>query len=185
MIRKLNETMQMLSEESLADKLQKEMGIEATEEVKELGFTEYLEVASALEAGDEMMVRDLLGLGLEEDYTKAKVTDVRPGQELTYQDDKGRETKVDLRDPDHELGLAVLDMTGNRPALDDRGEDVTPNAKEIERGDEFMIDLEEMKKLAGIEDEDGAEEEVEETTSAGGIAVAAQPMGKMIKRKKK
>lgn len=146
MIKNLKESIKMLTEESLADRLENEMGIDptqASDAVKELGFTEYLEVAAALEDGDQTRVRELLGLGLEEDYTKAKVTDVRPGQEVTYQDDKGRETTVDLRDPDHELGLAVLDMSGNRPATDERGEDVTPNAKEIERGDEFMIDLEE------------------------------------------
>lgn len=146
MIKNLKESIKMLTEESLADRLENEMGIDptqASDAVKELGFTEYLEVAAALEDGDQTRVRELLGLGLEEDYTKAKVTDVRPGQEVTYQDDKGRETTVDLRDPDHELGLSVLDMSGNRPATDERGEDVTPNAKEIERGDEFMIDLEE------------------------------------------
>ena len=155
MIKNLHESVKMIAEESLPQKLEKALGIDserANDIVKELGFTDYIELAAAVDSGDEAELKSILkGLNLFEDSNKVEVTDIRPGQEMVYKDDKGRETTVDLRDPDSESGLSVLDPTGNRAAVDDRGEDITPDPKEIERGDEFMVDLEEMQKLAGLD----------------------------------
>jgi len=156
MIKNLYDSVKNITEETLSKKLQNVTNLSeslAIDLVNDLSFGNYINLGKAIDAEDVSKIQGILDeAGLP---NKVEVTNVT-NNELSYQDDKGSTTTVDLRKPDVETDLKTLDQTGNQLAKDPAGDSTAPNIGDIEKGDEFGLGLEEdlqrIRELAGLQE---------------------------------